>query len=198
MTHLIVALLSVALALPPPWYAPGQAPETPAQRDQRIETIVEASVLAAQPAPEGWPGTRAELSSALLAISWWEGIRWRLDVHQGRKRGDHDPRLGRGHSCGLAQLWDHCDHMGTSLEATTEHFREAAEILARSAAQCRVRVVTEHTMRRAIGMYGSGKRCGGGWARPYARLWERFRASTVRRPGPTAVALLEPTKGTRP
>lgn len=163
------ALLGVALALPDPWYAPGQAPETPEERSGRVAMIVESAVAASEPTPAGWPGTSPELAAAVLAVTWHESRRWAVEVHDGTVRGDG------GRSCGLGQTYGRCSNVGTSRDATQRHLRDVAELLAWSADRCRVRSLSRPGVARVLTLYGTGKTCvPASWSWPRARLWSRM------------------------
>lgn len=129
MTPLVARLVALALSLGQPYYPPGKAPETAAQREERVSAIIRAADAVEDP-PE-WPGTHDELVAALLAVSWYESGRWRLEVHDGRVRGDH-----RRSVC-LAQVHGGGDDLvGTDFEATVRCFRRAAEIFASNSSVC--------------------------------------------------------------
>jgi len=162
----LARLLAAALLLPPPYYSPGHEPETAPERAARIEIIVSSAISQAE-ATEGWPGTKEELATAILAVTWYESRRWALEVHEGRVRGD------KGASICLAQIWSH-DHalVGTSREATDRCFRRAADILVLHAKRCGLRRIDRWEMARLLGAYGTGRTCHSmPWARKRAGLW---------------------------
>ena len=162
----LARLLAAALLLPPPYYSPGHEPETSAERAARIEMIVTSAISEAE-ATEDWPGTREELASALLAVTWYESRRWALEVHEGRVSGDH------GSSICLAQVWSHNRALvGTSPEATRRCFRRAADIMTLHARRCGLQRIDREQMARLLGAYGTGRTCHiMPWARQRATLW---------------------------
>ncbi len=162
-------LLAAALVLPQPYYLPGHEPETAAERASRIEMIVSSAVTESREV-EGWPGTPEDLAAAILSVTWFESRRWALEVHEGRRRGDH------GASVCLAQIWTYDRSLaGTSPEATRRCFRKAAQILSMHANRCGIRKMDEMNMARLLGAYGTGRTCHTmPWARKRARLWGRL------------------------
>jgi hypothetical protein len=174
-------LLAVALALPGPYYAPGKDPETAGERAQRVQLIVDAASEVADGAT--WPGTSADLAASILTVSWYESRRWALEVHDGRKRGDH------GSSICLAQIWSKDSTLAaTTPEATRRCFERAAEILELHAQRCGIHGIDEWQIARLFGAYGTGRTCGAmPWSQNRARLWARFaRAAVANEPRVTA------------
>jgi hypothetical protein len=186
---ILARLLAAALALPLPYYRPGHDPETAQQRAERVRVIVSAAVSEAETIDE-WPGTPAELASALLAVTWYESRRWALEVHEGRARGDH------GSSICLAQIWTRDSSLvGTSPSATRRCLHRAAEILAFHAKRCQVNHLDEIEMARLMGAYGTGRTCHVmPWARKRAALWSEFTRAAASEP---AVAAATPAASQR-
>ncbi|HEX4334622.1 MAG TPA: hypothetical protein VH062_01840 [Polyangiaceae bacterium] len=162
-------LLAAALLLPQPYYLPGHEPETASERAQRVEVIVSSAVAESREV-EGWPGTPDDLAAAILSVTWFESRRWALEVHSGKRRGDH------GASVCLAQIWTYDRTLaGTSPEATRRCFHKAAQILAMHANRCGIHRMDEPNMARLLGAYGTGRTCHTmPWARKRARLWARL------------------------
>jgi hypothetical protein len=185
---LAARLLTVALALPGPYYPPGHAPETASERAARVELIVTAASRAADDGE--WPGTPADLAASVLTVSWYESRRWALEVHDGRKRGDH------GSSICLAQIWSKDRTLAaTTPEATRRCFERAVEILELHAHRCGIRNIDEERIARLFGAYGTGRTCHAmDWSRNRARTWARF-AKAVASEDPANVTAVTSTKG---
>lgn len=171
----LAKLIAIALTLPPPYYPPGREPESHSVRSARIETIVTAAVDEAEWASDRWPGSSEELALALVSVTWFESRRWAIEVHDGRARGD------RGASICLAQVWSRDASLaGTSLGATRQCMRKAAEIFLLHADRCRVRSIDEHQIGRLFGAYGTGRTCHSTrWAGRRAAFWAGLKRRAV-------------------
>jgi hypothetical protein len=170
-------LTLIALHAPGPW-EPARKAEPPAERFERLATIARAVALESAHPPEGWRWGSAELAAALLMTSYYEGWRWRRDVHDGTKLGD----AGRARC--LMQLHRHPTWMpkglwlastGTDLESTRICVAGAARVLAHYAAECATAEAAkrdlEGSLARVLVGYGTGSACS-----PKGRPWATERA----------------------
>ena len=184
MIHLVSLLTAIALTLPGPWYRPGSEPETPLERAQRIQTIVEAIALETAEPPELWPWPAEDLALAVLVMTWSESGRWRLEVHHGSRMGD------KGRARCLAQVWpgflatrsEWRRSAGSDLESTRLCVRLAVRHLTFHADRCRVPMApSERQMARIFSGYASGYSCSPRWLTSVSRaaLWGRLRARTT-------------------
>lgn len=180
---LAAKLLTVALALPAPWYPPERPPETGLERALRIQRLTEALVLEAKNPPACWRWSTADLAWAGLVITWWESGRWRVEVHDGTRRGD------AGRSVCLAQIHDGGEELvGTDLASTRRCIRTAYEHLARHARRCLPKDAEPSPWHMAAVFtgFGTGHSCdpahdsphlGSNWALERARQWWRLKTS---------------------
>lgn len=172
MHALAVALWAAALALPEPWYPPGRCPETHAERAERLTVIalaIEAETEDADLWAEDW--TREDWAWAAFAKTWAESGRFRLEVHDGRRRGDN------GKSVCLGQIMHGGESLvGTSLEATRRCYREVFRHLQLHQQRCRVFVPTVTGVSRVFAGYGTGHSCSAtrSWAVRRAAMWGRL------------------------
>lgn len=184
----LAKLLAAALSLPLPWHAPGTNPETPVERRERVETIVEAIVAETAEPPEAWPWPAPDLAYAVLVKTWYESGRWRLEVHRGSKTGDGGKArcLGQLHQSSLVSREEWLGSVGTDAASTRLCVRLVARVLAFHAARCRVgRRPSTRRLAAILAGYGTGGSCdpnhvsphlGKAWALKRARLWERLRS----------------------
>jgi len=134
---MIETLVAVLLSLPLPWYAPGEAPETRAERDDRVAMIGRVIVDETASPAEQMPWTHAELASVTATILWHESWRFRLDVHDDTRRGDD------GDSIGLPQA-----HRGPWIDgAEWEALAGTDEAATRRAVAYAVKVLAFHVER---------------------------------------------------
>jgi hypothetical protein len=167
-------LFLAALRLPEPYYPPGACPETGAQRALRLSVIalaIEAETADADGWHEGW--SREDWAWMALVKTWWESGRFRLEVHDGRKRGDH------GRSVCVGQIMNGGpDLVGTDYESTRRCYREVLRILHLHQMRCRVWAPTAGGVTRVFSGYGSGYACSSEWSssRQRAGMWARLRA----------------------
>lgn len=169
---LAIALWTAALSLPEPYYPPGRAPETCAERAERVAVIalaIEAETHDADHWAEDWE--REDWAWAAFAKTYDESRRFALEVHDGRARGDH-----RQSVC-LGQIYGGGDELvGVSLEATRRCYREVLRHLQLHQRRCRVLVPTRAGLERVFSGYGTGFSCGPrAWANRRAALWARLR-----------------------
>lgn len=189
-TTVAIWLTAIATRLPGPWYPPGEAPETPAKRTDRVALIAHAVADVTQPPethvgaipPASWDGwTHRDRALAVLVKIWNESARFSLDVHSGKRRGDSGASvcLAQIHRGGWidAELWRSLP--GTSLEATTRCVRVAYAILGASLERCTSsRTASRWALARAYALYGTGKTCspvGRPWAQQRATMWAMLR-----------------------
>jgi len=158
-------LTLIATSAPPPWEPLGKT-EPEDERFARLNTIARAVALEVKTLPDGWRWNSRVLAAVLLATSYEEGIRWRVDVHDGRTTGDN------GKARCLNQLWRHYRWMpkdkwlastGTDLESTRICMAGAARILAHYSATCvspqRAEKDVEGSLARIVAGYGTGTTC---------------------------------------
>lgn len=176
MTQLAAALLATALAAPGPWYPPGKDPETPCERHQRYETITTALAVEAEEL-QGWGWSTPDRAWAGYVVTRAESGRWRLEVHDGTRRGDN------GESVCLGQIRGGGDGLvGTSPEATRACVRAVYEHLAHHWDRCLYRRTkpSAWAMGAVFAGYGTGHSCdplhdsphlGRGWALKRGQSW---------------------------
>ena len=176
------ALLSVALSLPAPWYAPGKNPETPDQYRARVETIAKAVALEAD-AADGWRWDSVSLAAATLVI-WYGESRFALDVHNGSGRsryGEDDGRarcFGQIHQTGLVPKAEWEKLAGVDLESTRRCARATMKVLSVQGRHCGMRTGKPNmwAVARMVAAYGSGKGCAPTKASTLrARRWSKLR-----------------------
>jgi hypothetical protein len=181
MSELAAAILATALAASGPWYPPGEDPESPCERQQRYETIATALAVEAIELEDGWGWSAADRAWAGYVVTRHESGRWRLEVHDGSRRGD------RGQSVCLGQI-RHGDEslIGTSLEATRACVRAVYEHLAQHWERCLYYrpEPSAWAMGAVFAGYGTGHSCnpqhnsphlGKGWALKRGRHWWQVR-----------------------
>ena len=141
---LLESLLALALSWPHPWYPPGKNPETPEQYQERIGTIVQAVTMETQD---------RELATAVLVLTYQES-RWRVDVHDGSKLGDHGRAacLGQIHVSWRVPKQDWEALTGTGLEATRRCVGTVAGLLGGYRRMC-------GSWEGAFSGYASGRGC---------------------------------------
>ena len=167
-----VAVWTAMLPLPAPYYAPGKAPETCAERAERLTVPAYAIAYETEDADvwaEGW--TRWDWVSAGIAKTYAESRRFALEVHDGRARGD------RGQSVCLGQIMGGGDELvGVDLEATRRCYREVFRHLQLHQRRCRVLVPTREGLARVFSGYGTGHSCSATrrWAVRRAAMWARL------------------------
>lgn len=172
------ALYTAALTLPGPYYPPGRAPETCAERAERVAVIalaIEAETHDADHWAEEW--SREDWAWAGFAKTWAESGRFRREVHDGRLRGD------RGVSVCLGQIYGGGEALvGVDFDATRRCLREVFRHLQLHQQRCRVWKPTVTGIARVFSGYGTGHSCSASrsWAVRRAALWARLSASPQR------------------
>jgi hypothetical protein len=188
------AVLSVLLRLPGPWEAPATA-EPPAERVARLETIATSIGVVAEESALGWRWGRRELAAALIAVTYPESHRYSRDVHDGRRRGDHEKAacLGQVHQQRMISREEWKASMGTDIEATTLCMRLVARVLG-STSRCvrRGRELDAVQVARLFASYGTGRTCNPTlpFARSRGRHWAAITVDlhTLFEGSPTAYA----------
>jgi hypothetical protein len=176
------AILAAELAA---WPGPHGDTEAPECRQERLGTIALATELETHPAPPAWRYGSDELRDAALVVTWWESGRWRLDVHDGRRKGD------RGRSACLGQImrgaWYHGERwralMGTDMESTRQCVRAVVRVLTHHANRCLPswqETLTVPALARVLSGYASGYSCGGTVGQSQARAWHWWRVRQMR------------------
>lgn len=172
---LATLLFLAALRLPEPHYPPGHCPETGAQRAARLSVValaIEAETTEADAWHEGW--SRADWAFAAFTKTWWESGRFRLEVHDGRKRGDNGQSVCLGQVMGGG-----AELVGTDFESTRRCYREVLRILHLHQMRCRVWEASIAGVARVFSGYGSGYSCSARWSssRERAGMWWRLSAA---------------------
>lgn len=174
-------LTAIAVSLPAPWYPPDEPVETCAERLDRVMLIAEAHAIEAELIPDGWGWDARDLALAGLVVTWHESGRWRLEVHDGSKRGDGGKSVCIGQIHGGTE-----DLVGTSLEATRRCVREVYRHLGTHWRRClrADRAPEAYALGAVFAGYGTGHSCdpmhdsphlGRGWALSRAEVWWRWR-----------------------
>lgn len=177
MSDLKAALLSVALALPSPWYSPGQNPETREQYENRVEVIAQAVAIEANEA-RGWNWGARALAVAALTLMYNES-HFALPVHSGARLGDHGRAscLGQIHVSGLVPKQEWLELTGVDLESTRRCARATIRLLVAQYRSCGLnrRPVSLEGMASLFAKYGTGSSCRpNDGSRARAREWQRL------------------------
>ena len=188
------ALLSIALSLPAPWYAPGKNPETPEQYRGRLQTIATAIAAEAE-AADGWRWDSLSLAAATMVI-WYGESRFAVEVHDGSglsRYGEDDGRarcFGQIHQTGLVPKSEWEKLTGVDLDSTRRCARATMKVLSVQGRACGMRPNKPNmwVVARMVAAYGSGKGCAPTKASTRrARRWSQLRAK-LREVTETAVA----------
>jgi len=159
MVTLKAKLLALMLSMPSPW----GATETPQERGARLDTIAEAIIQETKPQGQWLPSwTHRDRAALALVLTYHESGRWRRDVHDGTKRGDH------GRSVCLGQimsgrwidraLWRSLP--GVSLAATRNCIRTTLHYLSRARRMCASgEGPSAAAAAKTFTMYGTGHQC---------------------------------------
>jgi hypothetical protein len=91
-----------AISLPPVWYPQGAGPETPEQRNERVEMA--ARVVAATANTDATGLDRAQLTAMTLSI-WFNESRFDWHVHAGLKSPIGNQDVGKARCLGQLQTW---------------------------------------------------------------------------------------------
>lgn len=179
MVTLEAALLAVMLRQP----GPADGGETPAEREVRLRAIAAAIAQVASQPPDGWMAGSWELAAMLAATTYEEGQYWHVEVHNGKRRGDH------GRAACLAQVHAHPSwfpkaewqaSMGVGLEPTVICMTGASRVLAHYSRRCtQPWMSVEVRLSRIAAGYGSGISCNAAerpWAQARARRAARWLA----------------------
>lgn len=155
-------LLAAILLWAPPWYPPGENPETLDTYRARLETIAEAVAVESEAAARAGLGRRA-LAAATLTV-WYGETRFSYEVHvEGKSRWHQDwgkaRCLGQLHVSGLVPKDEWELLVGGDLEATRRCARATMRVLAAQARYCSVKAPTEWSLARVFAAYGSGRGC---------------------------------------
>lgn len=165
-------LLSFALALPV-W----GCPEPKATRDTRISLITSLAIEVTAEPVDGW--SHRQRAALLLTKISAESGGFRLDVHDGRKRGDS----GRSICLGQIQYgpWISKTHAeweglaGTDEQATRRCLTEAWRQLQLHRRLCASHGPSRERVAAIYSSYGTGRGCSvRSWARTRARTWARL------------------------
>ncbi len=155
-------LLAAALKFAPPWYPPGQNPESFDQYRARLDTIAEAIAVESEVASNWGLGRRA-LAAATMTV-WYGETRFAYEVHAlGKSRWTQD--LGKARCMGQIhvsrivprQEWELM--VGADLQATRLCARATMRVLAAQAGYCRAQSASEASMARVFAAYGTGRGC---------------------------------------
>lgn len=166
-------LLIAVLAAPTPWGCPEDAPA----REARLRSIVRVAIeVTAEPVP-GW--SHQQRTALLLAKLQAESGGYRLDVHDGSRRGD------RGNSICLGQVmhgpwlsmsraeWESL--AGTDIAATRRCLTEVWRQLQMHRRMCASGAPTRRKVAALYSSYGTGKGCAvRPWGKVRARAWARM------------------------
>jgi hypothetical protein len=155
-------LLAAILQWAPPWYPPGENPETVADYHARLETIAEAVALESTSVAAGRLDHRA-LAAATLTV-WYGETRFSYEVHAlGKSRWHQDwgkaRCLGQIHVSGLVPQQEWEQMVGADLEATRRCARATMRVLAAQSRYCSVRGANQGSLARVFAAYGSGRGC---------------------------------------
>lgn len=154
-------LLGAILQWSPPWYPPGENPETPVQYEARLATIAEAVALEAEAMP--WRLGSPALAAATLTI-WYGESRFTYDVHVlGRSRWGQDLGqarcMGQVHATKLVPSEEWGRLVGGHLSATRRCARATMRVLTAMARMCSINSLDPEQIAVMFGAYGSGKGC---------------------------------------
>ncbi len=168
-------LLAAILQWSPPWYPPGENPETQDAYNLRLATIAEAVALESETATN-WSLGRRALAAATLSV-WYGETRFSYEVHAlGQSRWHQDwgkaKCLGQIHASGLVPKQEWLHMVGADLASTRRCARATMRVLAAQARYCSVRSASQEGMARMFAAYGSGRGCGvTPQAKKRARRW---------------------------
>jgi hypothetical protein len=161
MYDLKAALLSAALSLPPPWYPPGENPETLEQYRARVDVIASAISTEANQAP-GWGWGSRALAFAALTIMYNESG-FALSVHTGEKLGDRGRAscLGQVHMSGMVPKHEWARLTGVDTESTRRCARATIRYLVAQHRGCKLhtRPLDLSNMARVFTAYATGGSC---------------------------------------
>lgn len=155
-------LLAVILQWHPPWYPPGQNPETTDQFRERLSVIAEAVALEAPDNKAAALDSRA-LAAATLTL-WYGETRFAYEVHAlGTSRWGQDIGkarcLGQLHQSRLVPEDEWSQMVGADLESTRRCARATMRVIVAMSRYCKISVANETSMALVFGAYGSGRGC---------------------------------------
>lgn len=151
------ALLVAALTVPRPY---GDTESTHA-RAERLAVIAEAIALESW-SVSGWRWGTEDLAWLLFATTAEESGGFRLDVHDGRRTGDHSRArcLAQLHVSALLPRAEWLATTGTNAEATRTCMRAAARAyVAASACVGQPGPLNQWSVARLAANYGTGRTC---------------------------------------
>lgn len=161
MLTLKSVLISAALSLPPPWYPPGENPETQTEYESRIERIAEA-VAEETAQVRGWTWGRRALAMAVLTVMYNES-RFAVAVHTGEQLGDRGRAscLGQIHVSGMVPREEWEKLTGDDIESTRRCARATIRMLVAHYRGCGLhkRGASVDGVARMFAAYGSGNSC---------------------------------------
>lgn len=157
--HLILALLAVALQLPEPWYPPGEAHETQAERRDRIEMIT--TVIAEESRATALPWPADGVATVTLVMLDAESWHFRRDVHSGERKGDGGKAicLGQAHRAPLLTRAEWLGLAGLDHQSTRRCVRHTLRVFELHAKRCGVTRWARRDVAKVIAGYGTGYSC---------------------------------------
>lgn len=171
-------LFAAIMAWIPPWYPPGENPETDGEYAARLTTIAEAVALESEIAAAGGFGRR-ELAAATLIV-WYGETRFSYEVHaRGESRWHQDwgqaRCLGQLHRSRLVPEEEWQATVGADLQSTRNCARATMRVLLAQSRYCGMRGANEAALGRVFAAYGSGRGCAlTPQAKQRARRWARL------------------------
>lgn len=154
-------LKDIAMLGQKPWYMPGEEPETDEERETRLHMIIDAIIDAASETVvddngNEWRWSKSDLAWAAWTKMYHESAHYKIEIHNGKIRGDHGKSVCLGQIMGGSEAL-----VGTDYDSTKRCVQRVMSILAYHQNRCLYQSTgpSVRAVAKIYAGYGTGHSC---------------------------------------